>query len=93
MVRIPQAYYFLAWPRRFGKSLTVSTLAALFDGKKDKVYIIELKCNQTAAVAIKQIRDKGYHKKYVQSGRAIHLLGINFDTTKREITDWRKEDV
>ncbi|MFQ5633605.1 MAG: AAA family ATPase, partial [bacterium] len=29
MVRVPQAYYFLSRPRRFGKSLTVSTLAAL----------------------------------------------------------------
>ncbi len=30
MVRPPQAFYFLARPRRFGKSLTVSTLDYLF---------------------------------------------------------------
>ena len=28
-------YYFLARPRRFGKSLTVSTLEAMFTGKKE----------------------------------------------------------
>lgn len=28
MARIPQAYYFLARPRRFGKSLLASTLKA-----------------------------------------------------------------
>jgi len=28
-------YYFLARPRRFGKSLTVSTIKALFEGKKE----------------------------------------------------------
>ena len=35
MVRIPQAYYFLARPRRFGKSLLVSTLRTLFEGRRD----------------------------------------------------------
>jgi hypothetical protein len=60
---------------------------------KDKVYVIELKCNQPAKAAIAQIREKGYHEKYLQSGRAIHLLGINFDTTERAITDWLHEPV
>ena len=35
MVRIPQAYYFLSRPRRFGKSLTVSTLKFLFEGRRE----------------------------------------------------------
>ncbi|MCP4107078.1 MAG: ATP-binding protein [Desulfobacteraceae bacterium] len=35
MVRPPQGFYFLARPRRFGKSLTVSTLENLFRGNKD----------------------------------------------------------
>lgn len=55
----------------------------------DKVYIIELKCNQSAEQALAQIRDKGYHEKYVQSGRTIYLLGIDFDTQKRAITEWK----
>jgi hypothetical protein len=58
---------------------------------KDKVYVVELKCNQSAEAAIKQIHDKRYYDKYVQSGRKIYLLGINFSTKERAIADWRME--
>jgi hypothetical protein len=58
---------------------------------KDKVYVVELKCNQSAEEALRQIRQKRYGEKYAQSGRKIFLLGINFDTRVRAITDWRCE--
>jgi hypothetical protein len=58
---------------------------------KDKVYIVELKCNQAAAEAIRQIHQKRYYEKYLQSGRKIHLMGINFDTSERRVKDWRFE--
>jgi hypothetical protein len=58
---------------------------------KDKVYVVELKCNQSAEAAIQQIRQKRYGEKYVQSGRRIFLLGINFDTHERAVKDWRVE--
>jgi hypothetical protein len=58
---------------------------------KDKVFVIELKCNQSAAQAIRQIHEKRYHEKYLQSGRKIYLLGINFSTKDRAIADWRLE--
>ena len=32
-----EACYFLSRPRRFGKSLTLSTLHAYFDGRKDLI--------------------------------------------------------
>ena len=35
MIRPATAGYFLSRPRRFGKSLTVSTLKAVFQGKKE----------------------------------------------------------
>ena len=35
LIRPAKEMYFLARPRRFGKSLTVSTLKAIFEGKKD----------------------------------------------------------
>jgi hypothetical protein len=35
MAEPSQAFYFLSRPRRFGKSLTVSTFKCLFEGKKD----------------------------------------------------------
>jgi hypothetical protein len=60
---------------------------------KDKVYIVELKCNQSAAEAIRQIREKRYQEKYQQTGRKIFLLGINFDTRERAVKDWRLESL
>ena len=35
LIRQGKAMYFLSRPRRFGKSLTVSTLKAVFQGKKE----------------------------------------------------------
>jgi hypothetical protein len=58
---------------------------------KDKVYIIELKCNQNAGKAIRQIREKNYADKYRASGREINLIGINFSTKKRKISGWKWE--
>jgi len=58
---------------------------------KDKVYVIELKCNKSAEQALAQIREKRYAEKYLQSGRKIYLVGINFSTKDRAITDWRME--
>jgi len=56
-----------------------------------KVYIMELKCNQSAAKAIEQIKEMCYADKYRDSGRDINLVGINFDTSEQEITDWKVE--
>jgi len=58
---------------------------------KDKVYIVELKCNQAAEQAIQQIHQRRYYEKYLQSGRKICLLGINFDIRERGVKDWRFE--
>ena len=41
LVRQPKSMFFFSRPRRFGKSLTLSTLKAIFQGEKNylKVYI------------------------------------------------------
>jgi hypothetical protein len=54
----------------------------------DKVYLLEFKCNQSAAVALEQIRAKGYAERYRSSGRRVIAIGINFDTTTRNIGEW-----
>jgi hypothetical protein len=59
----------------------------------EKVYIVELKCNQSAKKAIAQIRAKRYFEKHLHSGRKIFLLGINCSSQKRRITDWLVEAV
>jgi hypothetical protein len=60
---------------------------------QDKIYIVELKCNQSAKKAIAQIKAKKYFEKYQQSGKKILMVGINFSTRERRITDWRVEAV
>ena len=55
----------------------------------DKIYIIEFKCNQSAKAAIQQINDKNYALKYRQTGKKIILMGINFDSEKRNISEWK----
>jgi len=58
---------------------------------EDKIYIIELKCNQPVEKAIEQIREKNYFEKHKGSGKEILLMGINFDTEQRRIGGWKKE--
>ena len=54
-------------------------------------YIIELKLDESADAALKQIREKRYYEKYEKEGNVIHLLGINFSSAERNITDWKEE--
>ena len=54
-------------------------------------YIIELKLDESADAALKQIRRKRYYEKYEKEGNVIHLLGINFSSRERNITEWKEE--
>lgn len=55
----------------------------------DYVYILELKINQTAAIALQQIEEKGYAKPFVGDSRKIFKVGINFCTETKLIDDWK----
>jgi hypothetical protein len=57
----------------------------------DKVFIIEFKCNQSADAALKQIRDMDYPQKFQGTGKQRILMGINFDTDKRNISEWKSD--
>jgi hypothetical protein len=57
----------------------------------DKVYVLEFKCNQDAAVAIRQIRGQGYADPYRQSGKKVLLVGLNFSTETRNVDSWAVE--
>ncbi len=57
----------------------------------DRYYIIEFKCDQSSALAIEQIKRKGYYEPYKGRGKEIVLLGINFSTEHRTIADYKVE--
>ncbi len=52
------------------------------------LYIIELKLNKDAQTAMRQINLKNYRQRFALSGKPITKVGINFDSTTGNITDW-----
>ncbi len=59
----------------------------------DYVFIFEFKLNKTAEIALDQIREKEYYQKYQHSGKKIVLVGANFDTISRQLSEWKSEIV
>ena len=53
------------------------------------IYIIELKYDDTADNALKQIDERGYSTKYALDGRSITKVGISFSSKERNITEWK----
>ena len=45
------------------------------------IYIVEVKLNESAQIALQQIIDKRYYEPFVNSGKPIILLGLNFSKT------------
>lgn len=54
-------------------------------------YILELKLNNTSDSALKQIYSKGYFKPYTHKGKKIVIIGANFSSKDRNISDWKAE--
>jgi len=51
------------------------------------------RCNNAEALerSIEQIKNKRYAAKYTASGKTVILFGVNFNSEKRQIDDWRAE--
>ncbi|MCX8474109.1 MAG: PD-(D/E)XK nuclease domain-containing protein [Sediminibacterium sp.] len=64
---------------------------ALYTAKYN--YIVELKTDQTAEIALNQIEVKEYYKPYLAEGKPIILIGININTTKKKEFSWRMREV
>ena len=56
------------------------------------LYLMELKINQSAETAQKQIDDKEYIKRFVHYKLPIVTVAINFSTEKHTITGWVIDD-
>ena len=53
------------------------------------IYILELKLDKSADVALAQIEEKGYAKPFENDNRQLFKIGINFSTATRRIDDWK----
>lgn len=54
-------------------------------------YILELKLNGNATSALEQIRIKRYFEPYTNKGKHIVIIGANFSSEWRNISDWKGE--
>ena len=56
---------------------------------KDFIYVLELKVDQSAEAALRQIEEKGYAVPYAADPRKLFMLGVNFSTKSKQIDEWR----
>jgi hypothetical protein len=56
----------------------------------DCIYIIEFKTDGLSA--LKQIKEKKYHEKYISNNLPIYIVGIEFNTQDKNISkvQWEK---
>jgi hypothetical protein len=52
------------------------------------IYIVEIKIDSSADVALQQIEDKGYATPYITDSRKLIKVGVNFSTSTRTIDNW-----
>lgn len=57
----------------------------------DTIYLFEFKLFDTAAMALQQIKTGKYFQKYKIAGKTIFMVGVAFDTTDKNISDWLVE--
>ena len=55
----------------------------------DYIYVMEFKRDSSADEALNQIEEKGYTTPYAADKRKLFKIGINFDSAKRTIDDWK----
>jgi hypothetical protein len=57
------------------------------------IYVIEFKAGKGAKTALKQIKEKGYHKKYISSKKTVTIVGVNFNIDEKCIDEYLIETV
>lgn len=61
---------------------------------KTHIYIIELKLNQPAKMALEQIEANKYYEKYRLQEKKIVLVGLSFSSVKKKLTlDWAVKEL
>ena len=60
---------------------------------RERIYVIELKINSQPEDALRQIEEKSYPDRYRQENKKIYLIGIGFDTEKRNISGYKVREL
>jgi len=57
----------------------------------DAIFIFEIKLKSNPKNALKQIKERKYHEKYLSEKKDIYLIGIEFDAKKKNISRFECE--
>ena len=57
------------------------------------VFVFEFKLDKTRELALDQIKNRDYFRRYLNSGKKIFLVGVNFDMECGQIQDWTSQAV
>ena len=60
---------------------------------KDYVYCIEFKLDESADMAIQQIKDKKYLQPFAHEGKKLIAIGVNFSKEKKKVEELKWEEV
>ena len=59
---------------------------------ENAIYILEFKVDSDDSSALKQIKEKNYAQKYLQEKKDIYLVGIEFDSKEKNISNFEWEN-
>ncbi len=59
---------------------------------KNRLFVFEFKINSTAHNALQQIKNNTYYQKFIEPDRKLLLIGVNFDSKTKLISDWLVEN-
>ena len=60
---------------------------------EDYVFVFEFKLDKSQEIALEQIKERDYYRRYMNSGKKILLVGVNFDMERGQIQDWTSQSV
>lgn len=55
------------------------------------IYIIELKYDSSPELALRQIEEKGFARRFAVDPRQFFKIGVNFSSESRRIESWKTE--
>ena len=55
---------------------------------KDCIYVMEFKLDGSAQSALQQIREKRYGSPFLDQGKEVIALGVNFSSVERAVAEW-----
>ena len=60
---------------------------------RDHIFLFEFKLNHSAEAAVQQIKAMAYFQKYQGQNKPLTLVGANFDSQARKVTEWKHETI